>query len=477
MCEKENSLSLGLCSAGMGLYLAWTAGDSHSKAVAGMSGATAEHAVDIAAGIGCNILTLLVAVVFWKKIASIANRRSLCLLAGIFAVTGPLVVTGAQAMLRSTALMSTGSAMRGVAAALLFLAWSELTARLPLRQASICYGAAYLVSVIAQVAMGLMDPVWAMSFSLACAAASTVMLQMAASSAAGEQGGSLIAKDTPQRWTLPWRPLVLAGAYTLITFTFLQTLGAGSGGLGRLGGGAAAAICVLGCLLFFEKRFDATTLGVAALPLVTAAILLWCLVGDQGKLAVIALADAGNVAFRIFILSMLCNISYRYEVSPLWLFGTVRIAMMAAEGCGLGISMAAGLSQAGTSWLVQPICYVTVIALIVICTSAQDVRSISETSWCVFGKDTGSQGRAGQLRSVMSEQELVLWHCSKVARAHGLTHREEEILSYLASDMTYPQIAKELVLTEDTVRTHVRHLYGKLGVHSRQEAVARLNEA
>ena len=35
-----------------------------------------------------------------------------------------------------------------------------------------------------------------------------------------------------------------------------------------------------------------------------------------------------------------------------------------------------------------------------------------------------------------------------------------------------PAIAEELVLSRNTVQTHVRHIYEQLGVHSRQELVA-----
>jgi hypothetical protein len=43
--------------------------------------------------------------------------------------------------------------------------------------------------------------------------------------------------------------------------------------------------------------------------------------------------------------------------------------------------------------------------------------------------------------------------------------------SYLPTHMGTPEIAAELYLSANTVRTHVRHLYQKLGAHSRPEAV------
>ena len=55
------------------------------------------------------------------------------------------------------------------------------------------------------------------------------------------------------------------------------------------------------------------------------------------------------------------------------------------------------------------------------------------------------------------------------ARAVGLTARETEILSLLVRGRTLPYIANELFVTTGTVKTHVRHIYEKSLVNSRQE--------
>lgn len=53
----------------------------------------------------------------------------------------------------------------------------------------------------------------------------------------------------------------------------------------------------------------------------------------------------------------------------------------------------------------------------------------------------------------------------------ALSHRENEILSCLAKGYRYKEIAHQLSLSIETVRTHIRHIYEKLHVHSRTEAV------
>jgi DNA-binding CsgD family transcriptional regulator len=58
--------------------------------------------------------------------------------------------------------------------------------------------------------------------------------------------------------------------------------------------------------------------------------------------------------------------------------------------------------------------------------------------------------------------------------AHGVTAREREIASLLARGLTNPQIAARLVLSTYTVQDHIKSLFEKTGVSSRQEFVARV---
>jgi LuxR family maltose regulon positive regulatory protein len=57
-----------------------------------------------------------------------------------------------------------------------------------------------------------------------------------------------------------------------------------------------------------------------------------------------------------------------------------------------------------------------------------------------------------------------------------LSEAELRIVRYLPSNLTAVEIAGELYVSANTVRTHVRHIYQKLGAHNRNEAVARARE-
>ena len=58
-----------------------------------------------------------------------------------------------------------------------------------------------------------------------------------------------------------------------------------------------------------------------------------------------------------------------------------------------------------------------------------------------------------------------------------LSARELDVLRLLASDLDGPAIARELVVSLNTVRTHTKNIYAKLGVNSRRAAVTRAARA
>ena len=66
--------------------------------------------------------------------------------------------------------------------------------------------------------------------------------------------------------------------------------------------------------------------------------------------------------------------------------------------------------------------------------------------------------------------------CAAASRDRGLTHREQEVLVQLYRGNSVKAIAESLYLAPSTVQTHMRSLYKKMGVHSRQELVDLCNE-
>jgi DNA-binding NarL/FixJ family response regulator len=82
--------------------------------------------------------------------------------------------------------------------------------------------------------------------------------------------------------------------------------------------------------------------------------------------------------------------------------------------------------------------------------------------------------RAGR-REVSIDLVSQAWIASPVVRggspAHRLTPREHEVLVLLAGDRSSNEIAARLGLSVNTVRNHLQRIFGKLGAHSRREAI------
>ena len=67
--------------------------------------------------------------------------------------------------------------------------------------------------------------------------------------------------------------------------------------------------------------------------------------------------------------------------------------------------------------------------------------------------------------------DLLAVPCERVSHEYRLTPRETEILALLAHGRNAPYIQEKLVLSRNTVKTHVQNIYAKLGVHSQQELI------
>jgi LuxR family maltose regulon positive regulatory protein len=79
-----------------------------------------------------------------------------------------------------------------------------------------------------------------------------------------------------------------------------------------------------------------------------------------------------------------------------------------------------------------------------------------------FPPTTGATDAAQQIR--------------RAAQAHliePLTERESEVLLYLKQGLSNKAIARTLDISALTVKKHTIHLYQKLGINSRQQAIAR----
>ena len=76
----------------------------------------------------------------------------------------------------------------------------------------------------------------------------------------------------------------------------------------------------------------------------------------------------------------------------------------------------------------------------------------------------------------LTEQRLEPLYAS-LGERYGLTAREMEVFRLIAKGYSRPAICEELFISESTARSHAHHIYQKMGIHSRDELIALLEEA
>jgi LuxR family maltose regulon positive regulatory protein len=81
-----------------------------------------------------------------------------------------------------------------------------------------------------------------------------------------------------------------------------------------------------------------------------------------------------------------------------------------------------------------------------------------------------------QLLASFQDREKVEVNLKDELYVEALSERELEVLHLLSSHLSVPEIAGELYISANTVRTHIKNIYGKLGVHRRSLAVHRAHE-
>jgi DNA-binding CsgD family transcriptional regulator len=97
-------------------------------------------------------------------------------------------------------------------------------------------------------------------------------------------------------------------------------------------------------------------------------------------------------------------------------------------------------------------------------------------------RKSAARAAIGQALGIFEDLDAPLWadkahrELSKIAvraPADGLTGAEHRIAALIAQGQTNRQVAAALFITENTVQTHIRHIFQKLGVRSRTELAAR----
>lgn len=353
------------------------------------------------------------------------------------------------------------SALAAFGGAVLFLSWAEVYSRLePNRMLLMGLLSLVLAGAVSFVLNNLASPL-PLAGSVAAPALSFLLCWASDRYVAPREADA----DAPARvrYGFPWKPVAVM-AFAGFTAGFGSFTLFGQTASTRMLATFVVGAVLLVALAAFRGKVKPGHLANTAFALTAVGLILVAAIGSVNPKPAAFLIMVAYITLCVFGLSLLGNLSLRFGISSLWLFGLGRAAselMMGLGSYARFIPGAAHLAENGYELailsLVELVCLVLVVML------WRSERSFS-SHWAVEAIDIES-GRA-----VMSEREKVTAGCGIVARRAGLTERELEVLEMLALGQSYQEISQGLYLSMGTVKTHVRHIYGKLGIHSREEA-------
>ncbi|MEG2933314.1 MAG: helix-turn-helix transcriptional regulator [Gordonibacter sp.] len=228
---------------------------------------------------------------------------------------------------------------------------------------------------------------------------------------------------------------------------------------------AAAPLLVVFAAAFLPRMPKADVLYQAAALFVVAGFLAVIVQTGHGETwlpsAANGLLYAGSECFDALVWLSLASIGARNRTNALAVIAWGRAASSA--GLLLGATIGHGVNAADNS-LVVALSIAAVLLVFV---------AVNLTVLKGFGFQATIDG-VQSAQPVMAPPPAAVGlsdKCAVVAGEGRLTPRETEILALLAHGRNGPFIQENLVLSRNTVKTHVANIYAKLGVHSQQELI------
>lgn len=408
----------------------------------------------------------------------------LCVLVGLLGVVGSFAPFGA--MLGNVLPRVLFGLSTGVGLAWLLVLWGRRYAGLSLRDTFIATGMSLVVAAVLSAIGVVAPPEAALVLAVGEAVVATMLLQMRRGASSAQEasrgepdalGDEPLSGDEPFRTrvlgvvSLSWKPVVGA---LICVFIFGFTWNTDLLGVPinegimlaaeKVAGFAVAGLVILALTRFARKRDMQAVLFNIVLPLLLIAFIVrpyfFTIAIDPTALAAIGFArETGFALFLAAAWIALVSCARFCKVAPGFSLG----AFVATAGL-MGLAGVQGLYVlGGVSGFVGAVLFVLYLVIVVIVStvrgrgrvSARDVRVIEQQGF----------------------ERFVELRCDELADQYGLTPRERDIIVQLGRGHSYAYIANELVVSENTVRTHVRNMYRKMGVSSREDLLALIHGA
>ncbi|WP_417143717.1 response regulator transcription factor [Raoultibacter massiliensis] len=397
------------------------------------------------------------------KLTPLHKKHRLLVAAAVVLSLGAIFTIASRSSVGATALWmnACGSIVISVGTVPLYLAWMELYANMDMRHVLAYYTATHALSSFLSFALTLVSsPAFVSGAIVAFPLVSTALLIV--SSHRIEHVSFAQGEAVSSGWSFPLKPVVLFAGFTFCN-NFLRGFLSGAGRGYALFGVLIVSATVLVVILLLFKRFSIRSLYLISLPMAVAGAL--CSLIDLPNAALIGslLTNGAYTLFSIFITAVLCNISFRYGVNPLWTFGFTQSALALAQIISQSVHASFDVHLQNAAFYTLCVCLIATVIVILFVVFMSDKDFTSTWGMTLSSKKTPLQDQEALPDAI--EQ------AAYIARIKGLTRREEEILAMLLDDRTVAGIENALYISNSTAKTHIQHIYKKLGVHSKQECI------
>lgn len=242
--------------------------------------------------------------------------------------------------------------------------------------------------------------------------------------------------------------------------------------------GLLVAVVIEAYVTRFARALNLGLLYRWVLPLIAVAFSLLLFSRTPLLVGSVFLVNAAQALLNLTTFVYFAELSQRTEASALRVFGLGRFFLESGFLVGLLLGPVATslVVEVGSYQGVLFIFLTGFIVLAMVSIANQDKLAFtfeeppSDLVACgtkVVSEDTSVE------RSAQERFELA---CMEASDLFGLTKREREILPYLAQGYSLPYIRNELYISQSTIDTHVRHIYKKMEVHSKEELITYIRE-
>ena len=439
-----------------------------------------EWALDSATVLGV-VVMLMLFVLLSSKPRLFDCRKIAAVVLGLIALYALCCRVGA--LMGNGAVMVAGLFLESVAESwMLILAYTAL-AQLNVKDASLCavtaFAGAYSLQALAPANLVFLPELHACLLVLAMVFA--YPLASGAISRLREQEPSLDLAATNPRSFLPANHLIYI---TVLVFGVAQGLAlsyTATDGMPSIRGFSAIPLLViLAVCVWRGRRLNADAVFLVATILVVAGLILVPTTAFIFVPYVVVLANslmhAGAACLDLMVVLFVVYYASRNKsMAP-----QLAAYMVALKWFGIELGVLMGhllnvlITQSGT--LLFWASFVLTLAFVSFCLIVAKKVNFMRVMEGMTPALSATQLQVPQASGSADAREPFGMHerCQALAQRCGLTPRETEILELLAAGRTLAVIKDKRVISPNTVRYHTKNIYSKLGVHSQQELIDRV---